>query len=293
MASKEIKNLMENWRFYVKETLQKEAEETTPGQVIKVFDYDGTLVSRPSDTSINVWYQSILNVSGTKKLNKRLPPVALPLAKEITSKDYIVTTLKLSPQFAADPAGYIKNVLLAKTPPDPLLVAVLKELLKVSEGESRTVDIGNLKELERLQNEFKTASEEDKAAKAKEFSDQVARCAKTVIYTGERSLSSKLGTIEEIRAESINETLKELTSVALPIDHIKIAGNRSENSKAVKVTEIVNQHKSASFEFYDNDLAAVKMMMNAALAAKIDKSRVKGFLVEGGNKKEVTVAAMG
>ena len=248
---KESKVLLEGWRKF----LVKEAEEAKPegGNVVRIFDFDGTLRLAPKDfplldnpfymTNITPYAKSLITkneiIQQGMKINKELKGLLRPT-------DYIISSVGSS----GLPKGkkYFFQLLIKG---DTLLEEFFKKYLQI--------DPSTIKEPKDLEKYFLLAPTEQQ---------------EEMPVTMERS--------EEIQKKQIKDFLKKQYGVTLPEDHILVGTNvaktdsegkpiKGTSGKVIPAEEVYKsiEDKNSKFELYDNSSVSLAQVRKGLLSAKL------------------------
>jgi hypothetical protein len=248
---KESKVLLEGWRKF----LVKEAEEPKPegGNVVRIFDFDGTLRLAPKEfplldnpffmTNITPYAKSLITKNETIQQSLRKNEELKDL---IRPTDYVISSVASS----GLPKGKQYFYELVKKGDAPVKDFFEKYL---------QVDISKIKEPKDLEKFFLLAPTEQQ---------------EEMPVTMERS--------EEIQKKQIKDFLKKQYGITLPEDHILVGTNvaktdsqgkviKGTSGKVVPAEEVYKsiKDKNSKFELYDNSSVSLAQVRKGLLSAKL------------------------
>lgn len=310
-SRKESKLLLEGWRKF----LVKEAEEPAKegGNTIRIFDFDGTLVTPRTPTKYskllgNLFYVPFLNSAKYKEVMNELKAVAKDPANHNTeieklmnpSKDYIVTAMssigidkpitqyllfqlakndQMFLDFARTVAGVnIETAYKGPVGPDE----------DVPEQEEVSGDTISQEEIGELKKALMNAQPPIADVKDSYRMDISSPAVKKIIS----KLKTGFDVGKKVSMEDLEEVKKDIVAAAYPKmskDRIKVSLNiamlpedpeqsgivKGSSGKFKPAKEIAAAHPGAKFEVYDNNVTSMSQVRMGLMGKTSDQAKVE------------------
>jgi len=295
---KQSKLLLEGWRkFLVKEAEQPIAE--SGGNVVRVFDFDGTLVTPKTQTKYshllgNLFYVPFLNSAKYDEVMNDLKEVAKNSANHNTeienlmnpSRDYIVTAMS---SIGVD-KPITKYLLFQLAKNDPLFLDFARRVAGINVETSYATPASNAEDGPDIEpdilSEDAITQEEIQSLRQVISSDPEITSAKDAYRINTtpqvvRKIITKLGkgfdVGKKVSMKDLEDVKREIVSAAYPKmsnDHIKVSLNiamlpedpeqsgivKGSSGKFKAAKEIADAHPSAKFEVYDNNVTSLSQV---------------------------------